>query len=1421
MSQPAIDFGQIREHAGSKHRGFEELVYQLIPTLEDIGSHEVVRHGTPDAGTEATVTFDDGSVWGWQAKYLFAFRSGELNQLDKSFKTALAAHPALARYTFVLPYDLPSARPARGKSARQRFDEAKARWEDLAASEGRSVEVTYVGESPLLNLLLQPEHAGRVRYWFDRLLFSAEWLSEKTELALRAAGPRYTPELNVELPIAFVFDGLGRTERFDEAFGRHVRALRTSRSYLSTRASATSLTQRLRKRADDLYTRMGRFIDDIEAVSVAGFDQPPWDELLRRVGELDNALDALSSDLRAGAAKQRERERKVPNAGERPAINPPSERTTSFARGLWQVEAALHDVAEFVRGDAARLVDVPRLFLTGAWGTGKTHLLCDVAERRNADGRPTVILLGQQISAAPPWPQLLEQLGLANFSAEEFLGALDTAAETTGRRALLIIDAINEGKGAEVWPGHLRSFLARVAQFPRVALVMSCRDNYLDAVLPHEPELTQPEDLGFVVVAHQGFVGEESRAIRTFFSHFKLKLPDFPLLIPEFSNPLFLKLLCQALSPQGQTTLPRGSAGFSFLFNQFLVAANSTLARANRCNYRESENLVQRAVAETAQVMLDRDEEWISIDEAERLTQALLPDRPWNSSLLHGLIVEGVFAQNRLGDGEVVHFSYQRLSDHLRAARLIDGHNPSSLQAAIAELTADRFRIYRHAGLLEALAVLLPERLNQELHELVPLPQLDVIQEAFLASIIWRRLDAFPEGLALNYLNTIGRHRYEDDRVLTTLLHVACVPDHPFNVELLHRNLARRSLAERDQWWTTHINHSDPDTSVVYRIVDWALSEEQRIAADDAVVLCATTLAWFLTASDRPLRDKATKALVNLLRERANLVGLVLSRFREVDDPYVSERLYAAAYGVALAASDASALGQLAAFVFAEVFADREPPVHLLLRDYARGVIEAAAERNVLPHSVDLARLRPPYTSPWPLRPPSQESLAIRAPISDYSMLRASLTDGIKDFAHYTVGSRVGHFEARNQAGRRRALRAGVESGDAALPNRSLPVPSDEAARWIFRRVLELGWTPQRFKEYDEHVKRLDYDRTRSRVERIGKKYQWIALYELLARLADHCQLLSWWNGESPVYDGPWQIGARDADPSLIFEPTETPFDRTPRTWWAPIEVNVPRFADSKARNAWVVASADLASLEALLEVGDATGARFLVLQGYYGWREEVLPQFDSLFDSQKANFWLQIRSYFVSRDDFEPFCRWARERDWMGRWMPEGFETHEVFLGEWPWHPAAAEMRSLWRDIERREGAPGQVAPTSGSYSWSAEGDDSVSAGINACVPSAWLIDTLGLRWRARYLEFQDQAGRVVALDPSVTAEGPTACLVRADAFQPLLDDHRLALVWTFLGERLVIGDRFAPRATINGVAFMESSVGTPRVELWEKIDQ
>ena len=88
-----------------------------------------------------------------------------------------------------------------------------------------------------------------------------------------------------------------------------------------------------------------------------------------------------------------------------------------------------------------------------------------------------------------------------------------------------------------------------------------------------------------------------------------------------------------------------------------------------------------------------------------------------------------------------------------------------------------------------------------------------------------------------------------------------------------------------------------------------------------------------------------------LFQERLSLLPDLLRRFKDVDDLYVSERLYAVAYGCVMrAAHDAGRWDEIATVaqtVFDLVFADGDPPPHILLRDYARGVVERALDLDL------------------------------------------------------------------------------------------------------------------------------------------------------------------------------------------------------------------------------------------------------------------------------------------------------------------------------------------------------------------------------------------------------------------------------------------------------------------------------------------
>jgi predicted ATP-dependent serine protease len=87
---------------------------------------------------------------------------------------------------------------------------------------------------------------------------------------------------------------------------------------------------------------------------------------------------------------------------------------------------------------------------TGRAGTGKSHTLGTVAQKAISDGHPVILILGQELGSQGFWRQATEILGLGIVEPEIFLQAMSSAAEAAQKRGLILIDAINEGAGAQL-----------------------------------------------------------------------------------------------------------------------------------------------------------------------------------------------------------------------------------------------------------------------------------------------------------------------------------------------------------------------------------------------------------------------------------------------------------------------------------------------------------------------------------------------------------------------------------------------------------------------------------------------------------------------------------------------------------------------------------------------------------------------------------------------------------------------------------------------------------------------------------------------------------------------------------------------------------------------------------------------------------
>src|SRR4051812_23582245 len=112
VSLTVDDFSLIRPWRGSKPNAWEDLCYQVRdPTPEGAWLRKV---GNPDGGFEWYITYRNGRVAGWQAKYSTNVDT-LINLMKGSLETAVD-RPGLRRMTFCIPTDLSDTPPGSNRT---------------------------------------------------------------------------------------------------------------------------------------------------------------------------------------------------------------------------------------------------------------------------------------------------------------------------------------------------------------------------------------------------------------------------------------------------------------------------------------------------------------------------------------------------------------------------------------------------------------------------------------------------------------------------------------------------------------------------------------------------------------------------------------------------------------------------------------------------------------------------------------------------------------------------------------------------------------------------------------------------------------------------------------------------------------------------------------------------------------------------------------------------------------------------------------------------------------------------------------------------------------------------------------------------------------------------------------------------------
>ena len=574
----------------------------------------------------------------------------------------------------------------------------------------------------------------------------------------------------------------------------------------------------------------------------------------------------------------------------------------SFRHDLlgWDIRGlltALHDFARLLEGEATTAAGRGALLLTGEAGQGKTHIFCDAAQRAIDAGQCAVLLLGERFSGRNVWFEISEQLGLGQVGSEVLLGAMQAAAVASNKPFLLLMDALNDAERPKAWKDELPSFLGEITNYPWISVGISVRSTYQHIVLPDDGLPDIP------TVEHRGFADRELEAVERYFDVFGLEQPGMPLLVPEFTNPLFLKLYCEGLKDIAPGAPSEGEVHVSDAFERYLSAKEGRIA--NWLDLDPWMQPVRSAINAMCKALTDANRDTLSRRHATEIINAFAPGRnQWPKTMLGALLSEDVLTADMAWDTdsaepiEAVRFTYQRLADYQVGSALLQpiGDDPERLRAALSEgQPLRRHLLQAPSGWIEALAVQVPEKFGVEL--------LDVFQwqsefsqrrwwdEAFVKSIAARRPSAVTDR-SRELLGEVQRRSRTEDSfqlVLETILSVASSPDHPLNGNFLHGWLKSLTMPERDALWTISTYFAFDYGGTLDRLIRWAARGPYPDCSDEVVELATIPVVWTFTSPNRGMRDYATKALAKLLSGHLSVLLSLIRRFDGVDDPYVIE----------------------------------------------------------------------------------------------------------------------------------------------------------------------------------------------------------------------------------------------------------------------------------------------------------------------------------------------------------------------------------------------------------------------------------------------------------------------------------------------------------------------------------------------------
>ena len=1234
-----IDWSELKTYENYKYRSFEELCYQIANGLYgEAGNFTSIDDSGGGDGVEFYLTLPNGDEWGWQAKFYYPDKrlsNSRKQSIKKSLKKSCEVHPHLKKWILCTPTNF-TPRKGRSQGEQVWFDNTLRQ----SIPPNMDVDLEHWGDSDFNNWLSEPRFSGKFNYFFGKFELDMDRFKTQFDKQMADVGEKFDSDLHTETQVdTYIHALLG-----DKAFAHQI----------------TEWIERLEKDNLELKEAINDFLkssvlyeiewDEDEKLKVIEAAELLQDSLQKTIFEFKQARELLNEKRLSEAQAinweliiKRLKEslktyRTVENESGTSKISYTGTGREEYEQQVlrnasWLVhhpDSLISNVLDDFHYSAEyqyELINQPNLHILGDAGIGKTHIACNICDDRLKNELPALFVRGSHFTTSQSIKtQLREKFDVPPArSWHEFLQALSAAAEAYHTRIPLIIDGLNEsthnGTFSKVWELGLKGFVQEIKQTRNVVLITTCRTSYKDAIW-------KDEDPPNSVYAY-GFDTDEVRdeAIQKYFK--KYNINDDLTLAPltQFKHPIYLKIYFETKkrSINSEDSDYIGEQALFEIFDEYLVVCNKAIC--DDLNRHESVSIVQTELNKIAEYLWTNRCRHIPIKELGYIVDGKpLDELDWDTSKSSAILNEDLLVYRDRGQfDESVYFTYDLLGGYLIAKYLLkqaddDVQGFINSEEVVGALFSEDYQTLHpmHEDIGRCLAALIPSNTGEYLHNISE----NIIARCFSIRSLF---EISPKYITDNCVDRISHIFLErpDSRIPLLELAESTVGhlNHPFNASFWSKQLSALSMSERDLSWSEHVrNNRERFEKLVKRFKETSRND-QDISELSAkrLHLLAEHIMWILTSTVRPLRDKTTRALYWYGRRfPKEFLDLVIKSFT-INDPYVPERMLAATYGVAMAYhnnfdNDSFLEEMLPVYgrkLYENMFKPNAPhaTTHILARDYAKRTIDIALIHEPKLLSDDQReRINPPYTDGGIREWGESENMEEGPPPVQM------------DFDVYTL-DRLIKYDSQDPDERKR-LKANV-----------------------YWRIYDLGFTNESFGKIDKEIAEINFrfsihDDAR-KTDRYGKKYSWIAYFELAGFRQDQGHL-------PDFYDNGRCIEA-DIDPSFPDKHREYNFVR--EDFLGDREV---------ATEQWVLRTSvpDLARYLMVDQLWEEQGS-WVLLHGHLGQKDKHA--------CRKMSAWMQ--GLIVKPEDVDEILEILnRQENIDGHTVPSILEDYRTYAGEIPW---------------------------------------------------------------------------------------------------------------------------------------------------------